>query len=281
MRILVLAALLLPSLAWAQFLSSPAFNVPTFANPAQTRTNLGLGSTGGAVAGTLLAPVPCGGDDYPALSALVTTAAVAGATVQLQPGTYSLNTGLVLGNNVYLTGAGESATFLKPGAAVASLVTMSGSNSGLANLTLQNLSARATNGLTINKAVNDLPLNVSHVQFILLPLGVQVLAGDNIRISDSFFNTNATNISLQCSGDNILNAWIERNFMLGGNGIDLPVPVTAGKHVEGLNVTENIVLPAMTGTFGMRVTAGLEAAKVPWVHYLGSRPRSFGEHRLP
>lgn len=110
-RLLAAVLCLAPSVAFAQSLPSPALNAPTFANQAQTRTNLGLGTiatqsassiavTGGTIDGaTIGGTTPAAGK----FSTINTTSAYQ------QNGLSILNMGTAAGNPVLAIGASAGA----------------------------------------------------------------------------------------------------------------------------------------------------------------------------
>ena len=219
--------------------------------------------------GATVAPAPSGGDDSAVIQGLLDALhAHGGGTLELESGTYHLAKALVSPGGdvgyslIRLIGQG-AATVLQPAGALPALIRVTAGHFEIRDIRFQEVfdttgKAEADAAVLIDKPTNNLPMDIEHATFIKFPKAVQALRGDDWQVRESFFNGNGTNLSLECRGDHILNVIIEGNSMLGGNGIDLPASPTPPKHVEGLQILHNTILPAFTGSFCIRIQAGLE-----------------------
>ncbi|MBK3406174.1 hypothetical protein H0176_20430 [Methylorubrum populi] len=151
------------------------------------------------------------------------------------------------------TGQGTGTVF-QPTASLSAMLSIPVGNVTVSGILFTNRDGLAGVGIAINKPWNNIPITVRDNQFIGFGTGI-TYQGDNVDIEGNFFNSNGTAISMvRC-----LNSRIRSNYVLGGNGIDFPVPNLTGgeKQCEGIKITDNDTLPAKNGSFSLRIRAGL------------------------
>jgi hypothetical protein len=208
----------------------------------------------------LNATVACKGqDDYPAFAAaLAQLASTGGGTLRVPAATCLVSQPIVIPGGpvgyglIKIVGAGPSSV-ISPTASMAEVINVPSGQVDISDLSLVNVSAFAGAGIAQTKPANNLPTRYSNLRLVGFTKGIEIATGDNFDISSSFFLNNGTAVSLE---NQCLNGRVRSNYMLGGNGVDLPVAPT--QQCEGVAIEHNDILPGANGSFGIRVLSGLQ-----------------------
>lgn len=206
--------------------------------------------------------LPCTGlDDTAALGlALATAVAQGGGTVELPAGSCQTAMMIALPAKVRLVGQGAR-TQITPTASMAAVVQVTGGQSSIENLALQQSGTFAAAGVQIAKGDgNVLPVELHQITVIGFPKGVRYVSGDTVRVFGGFFLNNGVAFSFEPVTFSTVNHTIAGGTLVqGGSGIDLPANLTGSTypHVEGLLVSDMQLFQGVDNGFCLRVAAGV------------------------
>ncbi len=201
-----------------------------------------------------------GGDDLPAFNAaLARLTARGGGRLTLPAGTFRVSGPIVppVGSGLVplqIVGQGE-ATIIQPSAAMASVLVVNEGNILLADLAFVNSGSLATVGLSITKPADNSRCEFDRLTFASFGKGVWVQGGDVLHFNRPRFVACGTAFAVD---NGMLNSSIAEMYVLGGNGIDVAVCATV--QPEGLHIDGGKTFPSVTGSFGVRLRAGLEVS---------------------
>jgi parallel beta helix pectate lyase-like protein/hemolysin type calcium-binding protein len=167
-----------------------------------------------------------------------------GGTLVLSAGTYALGAPMVLLPGQTVIGRGAAVV---PLAAMDAMVEMAPASS-INGLLLQNSDGLAKTAVrTVGEA--DAVSHVMSATIIGFSTGIQAESGAYDIESSFFLNNGVAVAAAQATADGILAS----NYVLGGSGFDL---AGGADRTFSTDVVSNVLLPALDGAFGIRVTAG-------------------------
>jgi hypothetical protein len=252
---------------------------------------LGFASLDSA-ANVVNAPLPSGGDDYPALVAAgLNLLDNGGGDLLLGCGNYSLSQPFVLPNQrpgvsrVKLRGQGMNTTTFSPLAPMTTLIEADAGFTSIFDIGFVNVNNWAQRAITVSADNNGYPIDIAKNSFVSFGAAIVVNYVDNMYIRDNFFNANQLGVKFTCAGGFVLGPIVEGNFVLGGCGFDFPIPPTdntspnGSYHCEGAFIAFNTVLVSASATtpadaqspYSLRVMSGLD---------ITSRDNTYGQNIL-
>jgi len=126
-----------------------------------------------------------------------------------------------------------------------------GGLSGISGGFWLNPSGYATRAITVDKPIDNTVLSIKGGYFSEFTNALEVAGGDCIFITDNIGVSNG--VALLVTNE-FLNSSFADNYILGGNGVSIQ-KITQG--AEGCDISDNWILPATGGTFGINIQTAL------------------------
>lgn len=252
---------LIPLLSVLALLPPALVGLPPAARGAGPDTAVPGGAISLVAYGTAGHPPCTGQDDAAAFTAAIAAASArGGGTVAVPDGSCLVSAPINLPAKVRLVGLGP-ASQIAPAAPMAAVILVTGGQSSVENVTLQQSGTLAATGVTIAKGdQNPLPVDLVQLTVIGFPRAMRLVSGDAVRVFGGFYLNNGVAFAYEPASSATVNDTIAGGTLVqGGRGVDLPANIsgTIYPHVEGLLISDLQVIQGIDDGFCLRMGAGV------------------------